>query len=136
LKNKLDIIFKEKNDLSICFEKIKKDFHDNELVCKGKSLSIIFDKNEFLGIQKRIDVLDSTLKKCAFDMSKISSIFSKKKTQRKHTSSHTQHASHAQQHNLAYIYDKVYICTHCGRKGHLSRFCYAKLNMMNKNIWV
>jgi len=62
LKNKLDIVFKEKNDLSICFEKIKKDFHDHKLVCKGKSPSIVFDKNKFLGIQKCIIVLDSTLK--------------------------------------------------------------------------
>ena len=34
------------------------------------------------------------------------------------------------------MYDKVYTCAHCGRKGHLAKFCYAKLNMQNKNIWV
>ena len=29
-------------------------------------------------------------------------------------------------------------CTyaHCGRKSHLVKFYYAKLNMLNKNIWV
>ena len=62
LKNKLEIIFKEKNDLSISFEKTKKDFDKYKLVCKGKSPNIAFNKNEFLDIQKCIDVLDTTLK--------------------------------------------------------------------------
>ena len=47
LKNKLDIVFKEKNDLSICFEKTKKDFNDHKIVCKGKSPNIDFDRKEF-----------------------------------------------------------------------------------------
>ena len=34
------------------------------------------------------------------------------------------------------MYDKVYICVHCGRKGHLAKFYYAELNMLNKNVWV
>ena len=89
-----------------------------------------------MGIQKHIDVSDSTWKKCTFDMSKISSMFSNGKTQRKYTSSHAQYASHAHQHNHAYIYGKVYTCTHCDRIGRLVRFCYAKLNMLNKNVWV
>ena len=33
------------------------------------------------------------------------------------------------------MYSKIYICAHCGRKGHLAKFCYAKLNLSNKNIW-
>ena len=33
------------------------------------------------------------------------------------------------------MYDKVYTCAHCGRKGHLAKFCYVKLNMLNKNVW-
>ena len=60
LKNKLEIIFKEKNDLSIAFEKTKKEFDKYKLVCKGKSPNT-FNKNEFLDIQKRIDILDTTL---------------------------------------------------------------------------
>jgi len=51
LKNKLDIAFKEKNDLSICFEKTKKDFEDHKHICKGKSPNVVFDKKEFLDIQ-------------------------------------------------------------------------------------
>ena len=139
LKNKLEIIFKEKNDLSISFEKLKKDYDKYKLVCKGKSPNVAFNKNKFLDIQKRIDVLDTTLKNCAFDMNKFSSIFPKEKTQRKHIphSSHSHHEKHAHthQHKHAFMYDKVYTCAHCGRKSHLAKFCYAKLNMLNKNIW-
>ena len=79
LKSKLDIAFKGKNDLSVCSEKIKRDFDDHKCICKSKFSNIAFDKNEFVRIQNKIDVLDSTLKKCVFDMSKISSMFSKKK---------------------------------------------------------
>ena len=31
---------------------------------------------------------------------------------------------------------KVYTCAYCCRKVHLAKFCYANLNMLNKNIWV
>ena len=135
LKNKLDVVFKEKNELSISFKKTKKDFKKYKLVCKGKSPNIAFNKNEFLDIQKRIDVLDTTLKKCAIDMNKFASMFSKGKTQRKHTS-HASNTHHTHQHKHAFMYGKVYTCAHCGRKGHLAKFCYAKLNMQNKNVWV
>jgi len=76
-KNKLEIAFKEKNDLSISFEKMKKKFDKYKLVCKGKSSNITFNKNEFSDIQKRINVLDTSLKKYAFDMNKFTSMFSK-----------------------------------------------------------
>jgi len=66
--------------LPIYFEKTQKDFDNYKLVCKGKSPNIAFNKNEFLDIQKHIDVLDTTLKKCAFDINKFSSMFLKGKT--------------------------------------------------------
>ena len=95
-----------------------------------------------MNIQKRIDVLDATLKKCVFNMNKFASMFPKGKTQIKHTphSSHTHHEKHAQhahthQHKHAFMYNKVYTCAHCGRKGHLAKFCYAKIFGLNKNIW-
>ena len=34
------------------------------------------------------------------------------------------------------MYGKVYTFAHCDRKGHLAKFCYAKLNMLNRNVWV
>ena len=75
-------------------------------------------------------------------MNKFASMFPKGKTQRKHTphSSNTNHEKHSQhahthQHKYAFMYGKVYTCAHCGRKSHLAKFCYSKLNMLNKNIW-
>ena len=69
-------------------------------------------------------------------MTKFASMFPKEKTQRKYTphASHT-HA-HSHQHKHAFMYEKIYTCTHCDRKDHLAKFCYAKLNMTNKNVWV
>jgi len=98
LKNKLDIIVKEKNDLTICFEKTKKDFDNHKLICKGESPNITFDKNKILNIQNRIKVLDSILKKCVFHMDKMSSMFPKGKTQRKLTS------SQAHTHNMLHMH--------------------------------
>ena len=45
-----------------------------------------------------------------------------------HTSMHT--------HKHAFMYGKIYTCAHCGCEGHLAKFCYAKLNLSNKNVWV
>ena len=59
--NKLEIVFNEKNDLSTSFEKMKKDFKKYKIICKGKSPNITYNKNEFLDIQKRTDVLDTIL---------------------------------------------------------------------------
>ena len=92
--------------------------------------------NEILEIQKRIEVLDTTLKKCAFDMTKFASMFPKGKTQGKHTSHASNSHKHAHSHKHALMYGRIYTCAHCGRKGHLAKFCYAKLNMSNKNVWV
>ena len=84
--------------------------------------------------------MDNTLKKCAFDMNNFASRFPKGIPQGKHT--HHHHASksqkHAHTHKHAFMYSngRIYTCTHCSRKGHLEKFCYAKLNILNKNIWV
>ena len=61
---------------------MKKRLNKYKLVCKGESTNIAFNKNEFLDIQKHIDVLYTTLKKCAFDMNKFNSMFPQRKTQR------------------------------------------------------
>ena len=53
-----------------------------------------------------------------------------------HQSRHT-HASHIHTHNTMYAH--VYICTHCGCKGHLAKFCYDRIhniNFANKFVWV
>ena len=47
------------------------------------------------------------------------------------------HAPHVHTHNTMYAH--VYTCTHCGRKGHLAKFCYDRIhdsNFINKFVWV
>ena len=80
-------------------------------------------------------MLDNTLKKCAFDFNKISSLFPKWRTQGKSTpqSQNTKHI-HKAQHTHGYIYGKVNSCTHCGRKRHLAQYCYSRLNFKNDKI--
>ena len=124
--------------MSNSFEKIKSDFANYKLACKGKTPIASCSKNDFVEIQKRVEVLDSTLKKCAFDFNKLASKFPKGVAQGKHA--HHKHATHkhAHTHNHAFMYNngRIYICTHCGRKGHLEKFCYAKNNVKNKYVWV
>ena len=53
-----------------------------------------------------------------------------------HKPRHT-HAPHVQTHNTMYAH--VYTCTHCGRKGHLTKFCFDRIkdsNFANKFVWV
>ena len=45
-----------------------------------------------------------------------------------HNTRHT-HASHVHIHNILYAH--MYTCTHCGRKGHLAKFCYDKVQNVN-----
>jgi len=34
------------------------------------------------------------------------------------------------------MYARVYTCTHCDRKGHLAKFCFNRLNVLNANVCV
>ena len=46
------------------------------------------------------------------------------------------HAPHA---HTTHVHARVYKCTHCGRKGHLTKFYFDKINSLmfaNKSIWV
>ena len=61
----------------------------------------------------------------------------KRKTQGTHISQEQNNKHiHKVQHTHAYMYGKVYSCTHCGRKGHLVQYCYIKLNFKNDNVWI
>ena len=54
-----------------------------------------------------------------------------------HPTRHTSHTHHAHTHHN-HMYTRVYKCTHCGRKGHLTKFCYDTINSINfanKNVW-
>ena len=66
---------------------------------------------------------------------RLESIFHKKHAplMYAHKARHT-HAHHAHTHDL---YANVY--THCGRKGHLAKFCYDRINdsnFANQFVWV
>ena len=68
-------------------------------------------------------------------------MFSKKQTP--HIHAHHNHAfAYVAQHDHTptHKHTKVYVCTHCGRKGHLAKFCYDNINSLNfanyKNVWV
>ena len=75
---------------------------------------------------------------CALNHSRLESVFRKKQVplMHAHKSRHI-HASHVHSHNTLYAH--VYTCTHCGRKGHLAKFCYDRIhdsNLANKFVWV
>jgi len=51
---------------------------------------------------------------------------------------HTIHGIHMPL-TFTLLYAHVYTCTHCGRKGHLAKFCYDRVhdeNLANKFVWV
>ena len=88
----------------------------------------MFDKDEFSNIRRRFDVLNKTLNDYKNAKAKMESMFSKKYTPKKHVSDLHAHKAHT---DHAFMYNKVYTCTHCGRKGYLTRFCYDKQNIIN-----
>ena len=61
---------------------------------------------------------------------RLESMFRKKHTSysHAHNSRHT-HAHHVHTHD--FMYANVYTCTHCGRTGHLTKFCNYRLNTSN-----
>ena len=76
-----------------------------------------------------------------FNHSRLESLFSKKQT----SHIYAQHPHHAyahfarHDHTHTHMHPRLYKCTHCGRKGHLAKFCFDKIhhiNFANKNIWV
>ena len=52
----------------------------------------------------------------------------------RHTT-HTKHVYTPHSHH-AYIYGRVYSYTYCGRKGHLAKFCFDRINASNDHVWV
>ena len=109
------------------------------IVCKGKSPKIILNKNEIDCMKKRMIVLDETRKKMCFWFKQERFFVSKEKDSREMFTTSTTHKVRSQnttRKHQAYLYNKVYIYTHCGRKGHLAQFCYSRLNLRNKNIWI
>ena len=50
-------------------------------------------------------------------------------------STHTKHVHTPHTHHT-FIYGRIYSCTYCGRKGHLAKFYFDKINASNDQIWV
>ena len=83
------------------------------------------DKNEIHVLKNRIDFLSSTFSNCAFNHSRLESLFQKKQVPRVHAH-HPQHAyAHFARHDHTHthMHPRVYKCTHCDRKDHLVKFC-------------
>ena len=88
--------------------------------------------------------MGNVLKKCEFDKAKLEAMFSKKNSSKKYihaTHAHTSkshiknaHVSHAQHTHHAFMYDRVYSCTYCDRKGHLAKFCFNRINASNNHV--
>ena len=94
--------------------------------------------NEINVLKNKINCLSSTLSTCAFNHSRLESLFSKKQASHVHAL-YPHHAYVCHNHTHTHIHPKVYKCTHCGRKGYLAKFCYDKMhhiNFANKYVWV
>ena len=65
---------------------------------------------------------------CAFNHKRLETLFSKKQVP--HVHAHHHHHAYAyvvrRDHTHTHKHPKVYMCTHCGRKGHLAKFCFDK----------
>ena len=145
LKKKIDLISKEledclkknvslKNDLSthVCHASVASP--SSPIACTSSSKI----DNDICLLKKSVDCLGSTLSQCVLNHSRLESMFRKKQVPSLHAHKprHT-HASHVNVHNTMYAH--MYTCTHCGRKGHLAKFCFDKkhdVNLATKFIWV
>ena len=127
----------------------QKYFDNYKISCKGKFSQI--DENEISMLKEKIDSLGVVLKKCEFDKTRLEAMFSKKHVPKNHSNAihthahksqplhhakhpkhpHTQHTPHT---HHAFMYGKVFSCTYCGRKGHLVKFCYDRLNASHNNV--
>ena len=97
------------------------------------------------------------LKKCEFDKTRLEVMYPKRYTLKKHvqtihvhhtTHTHTPKSQHIQTHYARQTthtkhvhtphshYGRVYSCTYCGRKDHLAKFCFDRINASNDHIWV
>ena len=88
-------------------------------------------------LKKSVVCLGFTLSQCAKSHTRLESLFRTKQvpSMHAHHPRHT-HAPHGHHHSM---YAHVYTCTHCGRGGHLAKFCFDRLHTSNlaKNfVWV
>ena len=107
--------------------------------CHANNVASYFDKNEIHVLKRGIDCLSSNLSNCVFNHDRLESMFRKKQISYAHAQAprHT-YALHAHSHTT-HMHARVYKCTYCGRKGHLAKFYFDKINSLkfaNNNVWV
>jgi len=145
LKMKIDSILK---DLDVCLKKnisLQNDIDAHVCYASVGSpstpiachTSFLIEKDIFM-LKKNIDSLGSTLSDCVSCHTRLESLFQKKQvlSLHAHPPRYT-HATHNQNHHTLYAH--VCTCTHCGRKGHLAKFCYDRIhdvNLATKFVWV
>ena len=100
-------------------------------------------------LKKKIDSLGEVLKKCEFDKARLEAMFPKKHVPKNHSHAththvhksqplhHAKHSNHAHTPHThhAFMYGKVFLYTYCGRKGHLVKFCYDRINASHNHVW-
>jgi hypothetical protein len=125
----------EHNDLIDVHDKLQEDLNSHTSSSSHKSVIVPINRDEIDEMKSKMNVLSSTLSKCAIDHVKLESLFKKKNTHSSHVS-HSSHAHHGNHSHHAHIYSNIYVCSFCGRKGHVSKFCYDRLNVTNNQVWV
>ena len=133
LVSKKNISLKNNIDTHVCHASVASP-SSVSLAC---STSSSMTENDTCVLKKSVDCLGSSLSHCVMNHSRLESMFRKKQVPSMHVHKprHT-HAPHVHTHNM---YAHVYTCTHCGRKGHLTKFCYDRIhdvNLANKFVWV
>ena len=145
MKNKIilvekqkEVAFNENNSLKRkIVEKEKENF--SKKTKKNDSIShhaLHATTNEIKVLKNKINSLSSTLSSCAFNHTRLESLFSKKQTPHAYAHHHAYaHFAHYD-HTHTHMHARVYKCTHCGRKGHLAKFCFNKepKHFANKNV--
>ena len=123
-----------KNDLDshVCHASVA-SHSSSPIACTSSSMI----ENDICMLKKRVDYLGFTLSHCAMNHTRLESLVRKKQVPSLHAH-HPRH-THATHGNTNHMYAHVYTCTHCGRKGHLTKFCYDRIhvsNLANKFVWV
>ena len=141
LKNKFEIVLNEKNDLSKSFEKMKMDFEIYKTAYKGKSPSITNNKKWIFENSKTRWGFGYYFKKMCIWHEQNCIYVSHGKNPKETHSSYIKHipwkaCTFTSTQACIYVWKNIYTCAHYGRKGHLAKFYYAKLNIINKNVYV
>jgi hypothetical protein len=117
LSSKVDSISLERNNAMFELDAIKNEFvlfKDNHICSSSLENDVL--NGELDVVKNRISCLSSTLNDCVHAHEKLEAMCVKK-----HSSMPKKHTHHA------HMYAKVHKCTICGRKGHVAKFCFDRV---------